>query len=90
MSLKKLHFQFKVIILTNELMYSYDVKMLREKNQAKNVSPNDKCKCCNSIPLCCILNLIDHAPIWNMSHKKVDNLPQRSKTISFKLNVCNI
>ena len=42
MSLKKLHFQFKVIILTNELMYSYDVKMLREKNQAKNVSPNDK------------------------------------------------
>ena len=42
MSLTKICFQFKVIKFTNYFMYNYDLKMLREKNQATNVSPNNK------------------------------------------------
>ena len=42
MSLTKPHFQFRVIKLNNDFMYNYDIKVLREKNQATNVSQNDK------------------------------------------------
>ena len=47
MSLTKLHFQFKVIKYANGSMYNYDINMLREKNQAKNLSPKDEWKCFN-------------------------------------------
>ena len=79
MSLTKQPFQSKVRKLANDLMYNYDLKTLREKNQAKNVSPNDRWKFCNSFPLCHILNMSDCVPLWSMACKKMNNVSKRTE-----------
>ena len=73
MALTKLNFQEKVVKFTNYFMYKYNPKMLRDNNQETNVSSSNKCKFCNKIPLCKILDLGDLAPLWKMAFKKVFN-----------------
>ena len=63
MSLKNLHFKFKVIKFTNDSMYNHNLKMLREKNEATDVSPNYKWTFLNSISLCQINNMSDREPL---------------------------
>ena len=65
-------------------MYNYDLKMLREKNQVTNVSPNNKWKFCNSIPIYHIINMSACAPIRHMARKKVNNLSMKKEEYQFK------
>ena len=51
----KTNFQFKVIKFTNDFMCKYGLNMLREKNQATNVSPSNTWNFFKSVPFFALL-----------------------------------
>ena len=87
MSLTKPHFQSKVIKLANDFMYSCDLKVLREKNQATNVPPNNKWKFCDSNPFCHILNMSSGENLWHIPRKKVKNFSKKKEYYQFQVGL---
>ena len=85
MYLEKLNFKSKGIKFANDLMYNYDLKTIREKNQGTNVSPNDKWKFCNSITLFHILNMSARAPLWHTTRKNANNVSKNMKEYQFQV-----
>ena len=66
-------------------MYNYYINILIEKTKETKVSSSNKWKVSNTMPLCNILSLMDHAPLWQMTHKKVNNLSTNKEVYQFKV-----
>ena len=83
--LEKLHFQSKVIKFTNDFMYNYYIKMIRDKIKQPLCHQIINGKKINSIPLFHILNMSARAPLWHMSYKKVKNVPKKTEEYPFQV-----
>ena len=66
MHFSQLHFKSKLIELTNNFIYKYDVKMIKSNEQESKMSPTEKWNFCKLVPLCNILSMSGCATLCHM------------------------
>ena len=86
--LSQLYFQSKVIGFANSFICKYDSNIIKDNEQEIKVLPNDKYNFYNSVPLCNILSISAHEPLWHMARIKAKDVSKKTENSNLKLGVC--